>query len=159
MVLAIIWKRIHYYENPAFEQEGISRAGKIWSTITIRINYLAEMCFCFHLIFQLLKFFIRNSKKQHNFKSIFPVPYTLSAMFPIFSYFFYSSLSSFYNMKNKIEFVLLDERWISKFKKCLLCKMKIFIQFKLLHWLDSNKKKENRMQSWFILLVENRNIF
>ena len=117
-----IWKRIHYYENPAFEEEGISRAGKIWSTITIRINYLAEMCFCFHLNFQLLKFSIRNSKKK------------------IIHHYHHSTIWK------KNEFVLLDERWISKFKKCLVCKMKIFIQFKLLHWLDSNSKKKNRIQ-------------
>ena len=52
----------------------------------------------------------------------------------------------------KIEFVLLDERWISKFKKCLACKMKIFIQFKL-HWLDSNSKKENRMPGGYATLT------
>ena len=50
-----IWKRIHYYENPAFEEEGISRAGKIWSTITIRINYLVEDVFLFSFKFPALE--------------------------------------------------------------------------------------------------------
>ena len=73
----------------------------------------AEMCICFHLNFQLLKFFIRNSKKQLNLKLIFPVPYPIGDVSHFFIFYKFFNHHSFY-----------EKNWIRTFRR----KMNIKIQ-------------------------------
>ena len=69
-----VQNRKKYFEIPAFLpiEQGISRAGKF----KVMLHFAeTEMCLCFYLNFPLLKFLVRNSKRQqfqNNFSCSIP---------------------------------------------------------------------------------------